>query len=244
MSMVTTCPACGTSFRVTPQQLQAHHGTVRCGHCVHVFDGFQSLSSPSGDAGNEGDVHPPPLGAGTLDLSEPAPQFVMPAEAEAPKRRGLVFGILLMSAVLAGQAAYFWRDDIIVAAPWLRPPLEKLCASLQCSVALPQRPQEITIEGSDMQAPDPTTPGFLVLTATLRNRAVATLSYPALDVVLTDNDDHTVARRVFSPSEYLNNATDVHAGIAPNAEVTVRLNLDIGDLNATGFRIDRFTPAS
>jgi len=38
MSLITTCPACATSFYVTQDQLAAHHGDVRCGKCQHVFN--------------------------------------------------------------------------------------------------------------------------------------------------------------------------------------------------------------
>lgn len=44
MSLVTTCPACGTAFRVTPEQLSAHRGDVRCGHCQHIFSALQHLT--------------------------------------------------------------------------------------------------------------------------------------------------------------------------------------------------------
>lgn len=50
MSMVTTCPACGTSFRVKPQQLSAHSGDVRCGKCDHVFHALDSLARVSEDS--------------------------------------------------------------------------------------------------------------------------------------------------------------------------------------------------
>lgn len=50
MSMVTSCPACGTSFRVRPEQLSAHHGDVRCGQCGHVFYALDSLTKVSEDA--------------------------------------------------------------------------------------------------------------------------------------------------------------------------------------------------
>lgn len=50
MSMVTTCPACGTSFRVKPQQLSAHGGDVRCGKCDHVFYALDSLAKVSQDS--------------------------------------------------------------------------------------------------------------------------------------------------------------------------------------------------
>src|SRR5262245_59289636 len=45
MAMVTRCPACNTLFRVDSAQLQAQHGMVRCGRCMAVFDGFQTLAS-------------------------------------------------------------------------------------------------------------------------------------------------------------------------------------------------------
>lgn len=43
MSLITTCPACGTTFRVTPEQLSAHRGDVRCGQCQHIFNALQQL---------------------------------------------------------------------------------------------------------------------------------------------------------------------------------------------------------
>src|SRR3954467_4650322 len=38
MSLITSCPACGTMFRVVPDQLKISEGWVRCGHCTEVFD--------------------------------------------------------------------------------------------------------------------------------------------------------------------------------------------------------------
>ena len=44
MSLATTCPACGTAFLVTTEQLSIHRGDVRCGKCQHVFNALQHLS--------------------------------------------------------------------------------------------------------------------------------------------------------------------------------------------------------
>lgn len=41
--MLTRCPACATHFRVTPDQLKARSGRVRCGECQHVFNALDSL---------------------------------------------------------------------------------------------------------------------------------------------------------------------------------------------------------
>ena len=288
MSIITQCPSCGTSFRVTPPQLQAQHGMVRCGRCAQVFDGFKTLATSPDTAVSDASlpatttaepalqeaphdrapvaavtaeeiVEAPPLPA--VEAPSPPPEAATVREAPArvqepvaapppypesefaapPARRrsgGWTFGVLLMLTGLAAQGAYFYRSEIAASVPEARPYLAKMCESLRCTVALPQRPRQISIEASDLQAVDPASPGLIALTATLRNHATTELGYPALDVVLTNVKEHTVARRIFLPAEYLAAGKDARAGIAPNAEVTVRLDLDTGDLGAAGFRLD------
>jgi predicted Zn finger-like uncharacterized protein len=284
MSIATQCPSCGTTFRVTPPQLQAQRGMVRCGRCAQVFDGFKTLVTlPEAPPANaepqpvarvdetlaststvtpaetaaEIVTRPTPIQAASAvaessSLVEP-PTIEVPAPAAEPlqytsrsfelsrprrRTRGWAFGVVVMLCALAAQAAYFFRSDIAASLPEARPQLNKLCEFLHCTVALPQRPRQISIEASDMQAPDPANPGLIALTATLRNHATTALGYPALDVVLTNTKEHTVARRIFVPAEYLAAGKDPRTGIAPNAEVTIRLDLDTGDLGAAGFRLD------
>jgi predicted Zn finger-like uncharacterized protein len=43
MRMSTRCPACGTAFRVYPEQLAARDGQVRCGKCATIFDARSTL---------------------------------------------------------------------------------------------------------------------------------------------------------------------------------------------------------
>ena len=43
MSLATSCPACGTVFRVVEDQLQVSEGWVRCGQCAEVFNALESL---------------------------------------------------------------------------------------------------------------------------------------------------------------------------------------------------------
>jgi len=50
--LITTCGHCGSRFRVTPTQLNAKQGQVRCGRCRNVFNGFESLERfPDDDTG-------------------------------------------------------------------------------------------------------------------------------------------------------------------------------------------------
>ncbi|MEK7875057.1 MAG: DUF3426 domain-containing protein, partial [Pseudomonadota bacterium] len=174
-----------------------------------------------------------------VPASRPVPVAAATDDEPLPQRRGggWALGILLLFLALAAQGAYFYRSDIAASVPEARPYFDRMCELLSCTAALPQRPRLISIEASDMQATDPANRGLIALTATLRNNAPTELGYPALDVVLTDTKDHTVARRVFLPAEYRDAGKDARAGIPPNAEVTVRLDIDSSDLGATGFRL-------
>ena len=50
--LITTCTHCAARFRVTPQQLNAKQGQVRCGRCNAVFNGFEALERhPDDDTG-------------------------------------------------------------------------------------------------------------------------------------------------------------------------------------------------
>ena len=40
--ILARCPACGTTFRVRPEQLQARAGRVRCGQCNHAFNALEA----------------------------------------------------------------------------------------------------------------------------------------------------------------------------------------------------------
>lgn len=80
MSLITCCPACGTMFRVVPDQLKISEGWVRCGHCGEVFDATlhmtdraplepEPISRPAAAA--EDDEAPPP--AQTAAITHPTP---------------------------------------------------------------------------------------------------------------------------------------------------------------------------
>ena len=67
MSFVTRCPACGTAFRVVPDQLKISDGWVRCGRCQDVFDATLSLQ---------------PWWPGAIRPLEPEVPAELPPEAE------------------------------------------------------------------------------------------------------------------------------------------------------------------
>lgn len=72
--IVTRCPACQSAFRVTPEQLRAGSGRVRCGKCRTVFNALESLIYRA-------DPHPT---VAATARPTPAPPFAVPPEEETP----------------------------------------------------------------------------------------------------------------------------------------------------------------
>lgn len=80
MAMLTTCPACRTRFRVTPEQLGAHRGDVRCGRCAKVFDAHAYLEHEPEEL--EPEVLEPEEESGVQ--VESAAESALPPEEETP----------------------------------------------------------------------------------------------------------------------------------------------------------------
>ena len=180
-----------------------------------------------------------------------APQLVTPARTvasapavleEAPEStpaRGMrIAACILLAGLLVVQLGYMFRSELASRSPALRTTLTKACTVFACSVPLPQRPDLLKIEASDVNMLDTNRPGLIQLTTTLRSYADFDVAYPALDLVLTNATEHALARRIFVPREYLGGTRDEKAGLPARAEITVALDLDTGNLNAAGFRVD------
>ncbi|MDB5750762.1 MAG: hypothetical protein JWP65_1183 [Ramlibacter sp.] len=65
MSLITSCPACATMFRVVPDQLKISEGWVRCGHCAVIFDATAHLSDADAPVAADVPPEPAPQQAGT-----------------------------------------------------------------------------------------------------------------------------------------------------------------------------------
>ncbi len=81
--LATRCPACGTMFRVVPDQLRVSEGWVRCGRCSEVFDASRSLTDI--ETGEPRRGFGDPLGAAAPQPPPPQPAAAArPPEAYAP----------------------------------------------------------------------------------------------------------------------------------------------------------------
>lgn len=180
---------------------------------------------------------------------EDAPPATIGGNSAAPKdparrRRRYAhaaFGaaVPLLVLLLAGQAAFHFRDALAARWPALHPALARACDALGCTVGPPQEIADLAIDASDLQA-DPAHHGLLILTATLRNRGRLPLAYPFLELSLTDAQDQVVVRRALAPSEYAGGTADLPGGIPANGEVAVKLFIDASATAQAGYRLYLF----
>ena len=261
MSMVTSCPECTTTFRISPQQLKQREGQVRCGKCRAVFNAFKSLATMPDDGTAATSAQVPPMDAPaapslssadplqkSLDIGLTPPLFTgetayaSRASLRAARARRLWWAAVALLACLLGlQVAVAFRDRLSAAVPVVRPLFEAMCAIGGCTVSAPKRSEQLAIESSDLQS-SPARPNVIVLTAALRNRGTTLVAHPALELTLTNAQDQALARRIFLPSDYLRQPQDAKRGMPPLAEVNVRIELDTGDLRPAGYRLFLFYP--
>lgn len=284
--MLTCCPSCATHFRVTPAQLKARAGTVRCGQCNFVFNALETLaddpfsapaatsSIPAPPAAKKPAYEPTPEETGDAfdiriaetetwtdnEAVEPAPEHAAEADSQAEdylagpllyestakaRRWPWVLGSIIAVLGLLTQAAYYYRVELAVLRPDLKPMLQAACKPLHCEVPRPRSIDTLGIDTSDLH-PDPQYPGHLTLTATLRSKAAYAQEWPLLELTLIDVAEHTLAVKHFRASDYLPKDKDkgqrIEAGFPANGEVAVTLLLDVGNLPAVGYRLYIFYP--
>ena len=125
--MHTRCPQCQTIFHVTPAQLEARAGLVRCGICASAFQADQNLietlpnnhraaHTPAADEIARTDpiertVTGPPNSPADDDLPLMNEFPLVPERSSTPTAVWLLGGVLLL-ALLAAQVAYFYAPQL------------------------------------------------------------------------------------------------------------------------------------
>ena len=258
---ITQCPQCGTRFKVTKAQLDAHEGLVRCGRCHEVFDADKHLRddgpspqlslpietvTPGGGADLTPVANVPELEEKPTTLAQQV-QFIEELTdeiLEMPPRKtnwlGILAALLLLTSLLA-QFVYFFPIEIGTRLPGLKPQLEQYCKLLHCTIELPQNADQLVIESSEL-ASDPNHGNVVTLHALVHNRAFYAQAYPSIELTLTSVQDQSIARRVFHPADYLNAGEDEKKGFPGNRDLDINLHLDTTDLRPAGYRLFLFYP--
>lgn len=193
------------------------------------------------------DAPAPSVAAEPVEVPTPLPEPAWLGKKRLSWRQRIERGVLatlslLLFLTLFAQLAYFFRVELAVKYPNLKPLLVEYCRHLYCHVGLPQNASLMTIESSELEVV-PHRQAQIILHALLRNRAEVTQAFPHLELTLNDEQDKPLTRRILRPAEYLSGNELENTGLGANQELPVKVRLNIHDLKATGYRLSLFYPA-
>ena len=164
----TRCPQCQTIFHVTPAQLEARAGLVRCGICASAFQADQNLIETLPN--NHRAAHTPatdeiartdPIertltGQSDSPANDDLPLMnefpLVPERSSTPTAVWLLGGVLLL-ALLAAQVAYFYAPQLARDAR-LKPWLALYCERAGCDLKPPRATSSIELVQTSV-APHP-----------------------------------------------------------------------------------------
>ena len=250
--MYTRCPECQTAFKITVAQLKARDGLVRCGRCDSVFRAdLRLFAAPApGEPGVESDSETQisfSIEAGDdsefIDVGERSDAEIPIVSDlslfQGPRRRVptavWLIGILLLATLLLGQFAYFYRNEL-AQLPEFRPALAIFCEFARCELPAPA-PSLVPELIKTQIAPHPRYANVLRIRASMVNRTNVAQRPPLMEVSLTDSAGQLLARRTFTPREYLGSRAAAAAPLNPNIVVNAVLDLTNPDGKAAGFEI-------
>ncbi len=266
--MYTQCPACLTTFKVTPAQLAVRGGMVRCGICTAIFHAEQRLlqAKPEPEPADAAPAATPPpetdkrragknrrrsgrRRSDKLRLLDKklAEESAIPTVTRQPlfghpRRRSSAvlwgLGSFALLLLLAGQFVYFYRNELATLPAW-RPWLVDICLYAGCELRPLRDVGRIELLQTSI-APHPKYENALRIRATLVNRAAFRQAYPQMEVSLTSSAGHVIARRAFAPIQY--SETPLEGALTPNVVATALLDITNPDGKAVGYEIRLVTP--
>ena len=150
--------------------------------------------------------------------------------------------LIFAAGIFCGLSIYTYRHfEELAQVEETRPWLTRMCQLLGCRVPLPSDPSQIKSANLIVQT-HPDFKGALLVEAVLYNRATFTQAFPVLELKFTDVNGWPLASRLFKPSDYLGNAAEQVAGMAPQTPVHISIEvLDPGE-NAVSYTLN-FLPA-
>jgi predicted Zn finger-like uncharacterized protein len=180
----------------------------------------------------------------TEEVAIEEPEFIRAGTDRGRRGFSIVFGggSLLLAALMIAQLAVIFRSELLTRVPQSRGALVSLCAVFGCTVGWPTQVDQLAVIGSELQAIAGT--DALELTAVIRNRAAFRQALPALEVTLTDTRNQPVARKVFTPADYLAAAGEpssrIDEGLAAGNDYTIRIYFEARGVQPAGFLVYPF----
>lgn len=151
-----------------------------------------------------------------------------------------VLAFMLLAALLL-QLTWLLRAEIASIWPSSRPLLTRACDVIGCVVPLPRQLVKDAIVTSSLEH-DPENKSRVRLILLLANRTGQVQAWPDVLLTLTDLRDSPVGQTQFKPPAYLPKNSTPGTGMASDSEWEIRLDLEIGNLDASGYTLDLVYP--
>lgn len=250
MSLVVTCPNCGTVFSMVREQLEASEGRVRCGHCMEVFDAKVQLTQME-DLDREHKQGQGYVDSVAFDQTQPSPSdlsFVQEAKKQAfwssPGIKFLlaIFALCLF-LLLAVQLLRTERIRILKHVPSATNLVMQLCTMWPCTALAQKQIDGWLIENSNFQKDGVNN---FKLSATLKNISNSALVVPQVELQLLDNSDALLVRHVIATND--NEPIELQGGaehayqwlVFPQNSTTSSVKINTKEL--MGYRLVLFYP--
>jgi len=150
---------------------------------------------------------------------------------------GLVSLMLLLLGALAFQLVLFRPIDVVQLLPRSQPYIKAFCQQLPCQFHYRQDLDQLQLLSRDVRA-DPKHKNALLITATIVNKADFKQPYPGLRVSLFDLSGNVVARRRFTPEEYMGELASPFLLMTPRTPVQITLEVKDPGNDAINFAFD------
>lgn len=154
---------------------------------------------------------------------------------ERPQRRRPLLALItvILGLALAAQLAWIYRIPLLERYPQLEP----LCRHLPCRPTLVHAPDRMRVLQREV-APARNQPGWLTLSATVRNEAEYPQALPDVQLSLLDNRGVPLLRRRLTPADYLFPPPPPERTIAAGEVFTLTIDFRDPGHEASGFMLD------
>jgi predicted Zn finger-like uncharacterized protein len=150
-------------------------------------------------------------------------------------------GSMLLLLLLTAHAVYIYRDEVARWPEW-RPLMLTFCRALGCEIRPLQDVTLIELLVPTGITPHPRYENILRLRASLVNRAAYNQPYPLMEISLTDSSGNVLARRAFTPRQYLEQSRADVGELVPNVVANALLDVTNPDGKAVGYEIRLVSP--
>ena len=256
--LVTSCPECEATFRISTGILEKADGQVRCGHCATIFDANSDLRELE-ESESASELIPEPQSALESVPSEADaeaqpeteeadgekagpvpddPEWLSPVEAADRRTRPWAVGAFFLAVILPGQMVHQFRAEL-ASLPTVGRAVTAAYSTMGIEISpLVDLDQYELLDLTAVAIPASEENGSLIIETRVQNKGPRVQPYPHIFVRLLGRWEDTIAGRIFGQEEYavgtISNLSRMNVGDMIDAQFII---VDPGP-SATGFEVE------